>query len=180
MRIRTSVLAVGSGIAVLFAVGVPAVAYAEGSGSGSSASGSSASAPASCPRQDRHKAVADYLAGHPDVAAEVKTIRALPADQRAAARKAYLAQHPDVAKALKSLRGQATGDWADVLAPVGDYLAAHPDVADLLTQLKDAPAAQRHQVAENYLTAHPGTQAELRAAVTTVRQHARACRTGGN
>ena len=53
------------------------------------------------------------------------------------------------------MRGTATGDWASALAPVGDYLSAHPDVADLLTRLKDAPAAQRHQVAQDYLTAHP-------------------------
>lgn len=175
MRIRKSLLAAGSGVAVLLAVGVPAVAYAEGSGSSGSTTTS-----ASCPRHDLHKAVSDYLAAHPDVAAEVRQIHALPADQRAAARKAYLAQHPDVAAALHGLRAQATGDWADALAPVGAYLAAHPDVADLLTQLKNAPSAQRHQVAEDYLSAHPGTKAELRDAMREMRQHARSCRTGGN
>lgn len=174
MRIRKSLLAAGAGVVVLAGVGVPAVASAEGSGSTSSTTTS-----ASCPRQDLRTAVKDYLAAHPDVAAEVKKIHALPADQRAAARKAYLAQHADVATALHNLRSQAKGDWADALAPVGDYLAAHPDVADLLTQLKDAPAAQRHQVAEDYLSAHPGTQADLRNALKAVRQHARACRTGG-
>ncbi|MGZ4544563.1 MAG: hemophore-related protein [Blastococcus sp.] len=176
MRIRRSVLAAGSGLAVLLAVGVPAVAYADGSGG----SGTSTSTSASCPVQDLHKARASYLAAHPDVAAEVKTIRALPADQRAAARKAYLAQHPDVAAALKTLRGTATGDWADALASVGGFLSAHPDVAGLLTQLEHAPAAQRRQVAQDYLTAHPGTQAELRAALTAVRRQARSCRTAGN
>lgn len=175
MRIRTSLLAAGSGVAVLLAVGVPAVAYAQGSGTSGGTSTT-----ASCPGQDVRTAVKAYLAAHPDVAAEVTKIHALPADQRKAARKAYLAQHADVAAALHSLRGRATGDWADAVAPVGAYLAAHPDVADLLTQLKHAPAAQRHQVAENYLSAHPGTRSELRAAVRSVRQHARACRTGGN
>lgn len=175
MRIRKSLLAAGSGVAVLLAVGVPAVAYAEGSGS----SGSTASS-VSCPRQDLHKAVSAYLAAHPDVAAEVKKIHALPADQRAAARKAYLAAHPDVASALHGLRAQARGDWADALAPVGSYLAAHPDVADLLTQLKNAPEAQRHQVAQAYLDAHPGTTAELRDGMKALRKHARTCRTGGN
>ena len=175
MRIRKSLLAAASGAAVLLAVGVPAVAYAEGSGSGGTTSTT-----ASCPRQDMHKAVAAYLAAHPDVAAELKKIHALPADQRAAARKAYLAQHSDVATALHDLRAQAKGDWADALAPVGAYLAAHPDVADLLTQLKNASAAQRKQVAQDYLSAHPGTQAELRGALKAVRQHARSCRTGGN
>ncbi|HEV7211830.1 MAG TPA: hemophore-related protein [Blastococcus sp.] len=179
MRIRRSVLAAGSGLAVLLAVGVPAVAYAEsGSGSGASTSTSSSTS-ASCPVQDLRKARASYLAAHQDVAAEVKKIRALPADQRAAARKAYLAQHPDVATDLKALRGTATGDWADALASAGGFLAAHPDVAGLLTQLENAPAAQRHQLAQDYLTAHPGTQAELRGALTTLRGHARACRTGG-
>ena len=177
MRIRRSVLAAGSGLAVLLAVGVPAVAYAE-SGSGTSTSASTSSS-TSCPVQDLRKARASYLAAHPDVAAEMKTIRALPADQRAAARKAYLTQHPDVAAALKALRGTATSDWADAVASIGGFLSAHPDVADLLTQVEKAPAAQRHQVAQDYLTAHPGTQSELRAALTAERQQARSCRTGG-
>ena len=175
MRIRKSLLAAGSGVAVLLAVGAPAVAYAEGN-----ESRGSTSTAASCPRQDVHKAVAAYLDAHPDVAAEVTKIRALPADQRAAARKAYLAQHSDVAAALHGLRAQAQGDWAEALAPVGAYLADHPDVADLLTQLKNASATQRKQVAESYLSAHPGTQAELRGALKALRQHARTCRTGGN
>lgn len=174
MRIRKSVLAVGSGLVVLLGVGVPAVAYADG---GTGSGGTSASA--SCPRHDVRTAVKNYLAAHPDVAAEVTKLRSLPADQRAAARKAYLAQHPDVASALHHVRGTATADWAAALVPVAGYLADHPDVADLLAQLEKAPAAQRHQVASDYLAAHPGTQADLRSAVKALRQSARACRTGG-
>jgi hemophore-related protein len=178
MRIRPNLLAAGAGIAVLLAVGVPAVASAQGGSTSSTTAAASGSA--SCPLRAAHQAVAAYLAAHPDVATEVAKIRALPRDQRPAARKAYLAQHPDVATAVHDLRASAGGDWVDVLAPVGDYLAAHPDVAALLDQLRSAPADQRKQIAENYLAAHPQTAGELRDAVKQLRQHARSCRTGGN
>lgn len=185
MRIRTNVLVAGSGLAVVLALGAPAVAFAGETGPTASSSSSPAGStngadPASCPGHDVHRAVASYLTAHPDVAAELKTIHALPAGQRAAARKAYLVQHADVAQALKQIRSQARGSWADLLAPVGDYLSAHPEVADLLTQLKNAPAGQRHQVAESYLAAHPAVQGELKGAMTSLRQHARSCRTGGS
>jgi hemophore-related protein len=178
MRIRPNLLAAGAGLSVLLAVGVPAVAYAE-SGSTPSTPSSPAAA-ATCPGQAARQAIAAYLAAHPDVAAEVAKIRSLPKDQRAAARKAYLAQHPDVAKALHAARASAGADLAGRLAPLGDYLAAHPDVSGLLDQLRDAPAAQRRQVAENYLKAHPQTKGELRDGLKQLRKHARSCRTGGN
>jgi len=177
MRIRPNLLAAGAGLSVLLAVGVPAVAYA---GSGSTSSPSTTTASASCPGHAARQAVAAYLAAHPDVAAEVAKLRALPRDQRPAARKAYLAQHPDVAKALHDARSAAGADWAGLLAPVGEYLAAHPDVSGLLDQLRSAPAGQRHQVAEDYLKAHPQTTGELRDAMKQMRQHARSCRAGGN
>ena len=50
----------------------------------------------------------------------------------------------------------------------------------LLDQLRSAPAGQRHQVAEDYLKAHPQTTGELRDAMKQMRQHARSCRAGGN
>jgi hemophore-related protein len=178
MRIRPNMLAAGAGITVLLAVGVPAVASA-GSGSTPSAGTSTATA-ANCPGQVARQAIATYVAAHPDVAAELAKLRALPKDQRPAARKAYLAQHPDVAKAFQGARTAAGAGLAARLGSLGDFLAAHPDVSGLLDQLRAAPAGQRRQVAEAYLTAHPTTAAELRDARKQLRQHARSCRTGGN
>ena len=178
MRIRPNLLAAGAGLSVLLAVGVPAVAYAE-SGSTSSPTTTTAAA-AGCPGHAARQAVTAYLAAHPDVAAEVAKLRSLPKDQRAAARKAYLAQHPDVAKALQDARTSAGAGLAGRLGSLGDYLAAHPDVATLLDQLRAAPAGQRGQVAQAYLTAHPQTKTELRDGLKQLRQHARSCRAGGN
>lgn len=181
MRTRKRVLLAGSGLAVALAVGVPAVAFAADGGSGGSTpttttASSSPSATPSCPGKEVRQAVAQYLKEHPDVAAEWQKIRALPAGQRAAERKAYLAAHPDVKAALQQIRQQAQGSWADVLGAAGDFLAGHPQLADLLDQLRDAPAGQREQVAQTYLSQHPGVTVQLRQAVRDVRQHARACR----
>jgi hemophore-related protein len=178
MRIRPNLLAAGAGLAVLLAVGVPAVASAE-SGATPSA-GTSTAAAANCPGQAARQAVATYVAAHPDLAEELAKLRALPKDQRPAARKAYLAQHPDVAKALQAARSSAGAGLAGRLGSLGDYLAAHPDVATLLDQLRAAPAGQRRQVAQAYLTAHPQVKAELRDGLKQLRQHARSCRAGGN
>jgi hemophore-related protein len=178
MRIRPNLLAAGAGLTVLLAVGVPAVAYAGGGSTPSTTTTTAASA--NCPGQTARKAVAAYLAAHPDVAAEVAKLHSLPKDQRPAARKAYLAQHADVAKALHDLRVSAGTDPASRLAAVGDHLAAHPDVSGLLDQLRSASAGQRHQVAEDYLKANPQTARELRGAMKQLRQHARSCRAGGN
>ena len=177
MRIRPNLLAAGAGITVLLAVGVPAVASAE-SGSTPGA-GTSTAAAANCPGHEARQAIAGYVAAHPDVAEELAKLRALPKDQRAAARKAYLAQHPDVAKALQDARTSAGAGLAGRLGSLGDFLAAHPDVASLLDQLRAAPAGQRSQVAQTYLSAHPQTKAELLAGLKQLRQHARSCRTGG-
>jgi hemophore-related protein len=178
MRIRPNLLAAGAGITVLLAVGVPAVASAE-SGSTPSTSSSTAAA-ANCPAKVARQSVATYVAAHPDVAVEIAKLRALPKDQRAAARKAYLAQHADVSKALQDARTAAGAGLAGRLGSLGDYLAAHPDVATLLDQLRAAPAGQRSQVAQTYLTAHPQVKAELRDGLKQLRQHARSCRAGGN
>jgi len=178
MRIRPNLLAAGAGITVLLAVGVPAVAYAESGSTSSPSTGTTAAA--NCPGHEARQAIASYVAAHPDVAAELAKLRALPKDQRAAARKAYLAQHPDVAKALQDARTSAGAGLAGRLGRVGDFLAAHPDAATLLDQLRAAPAGQRAQVAEKYLEAHPQTKSELLDALKQRRQQARSCRTGGN
>jgi hemophore-related protein len=178
MRIRPNLLAAGAGLAVVLAVGVPAVASAE-SGSTSS-SGTSTAAATNCPGQAARQAVASYVAAHPDVAEEFAKLRALPKDQRPAARKAYLAQHADVAQALRAARTSAGTGAAARLGSLGDYLAAHPDVATFLDQLRAAPAGSRRQVAQAYLTAHPQVRAELRDGLKQLRQHARSCRAGGN
>ena len=178
MRIRPNLLVAGAGLSVLLAVGVPAVASAE-SGSTPSA-GTSTAAAANCPGQAARQAIAGYVAAHPDVAEEMAKLRALPKDQRPAARKAYLAQHADVAKALQDARTAAGAGLAGRLGSLGDFLAAHPDVATLLDQLRAAPAGQRAQVAQTYLSAHPQTKTELLAGLKQLRQHARSCRAGGN
>jgi hemophore-related protein len=170
MRTPTRTLVAGTGLAAALAVGVP-VALADG---GSTSPGTSSS-PASCPAHP----VKDYLAAHPDVAAELKTLHALPADQRKAARQAWAAQHQDLAVGLKQAatqaRTQAGGHLGNRLGAAGDYLAAHPDVAALLDQLKNAPAGSRAQAARQYLTAHPGVRTELHDLRATVRQHRAAC-----
>ena len=178
MRIRPNLLVAGAGLAVVLAVGVPAVASAE-SGSTPSA-GTSTAAATNCPAQAARQSIATYVAAHPDVAEEMAKLRALPKDQRAAARKAYLAQHPDVAKALQAARTSAGAGLAGRLGSLGDFLAAHPDAATLLDQLRAAPAGQRAQVAEKYLDAHPQTKTELLDALKQRRQHARSCRAGGH
>jgi hemophore-related protein len=177
MRMRPKLLAAGAGLSVLLAVGVPAVASAE---SGSTSSPSTSSAAANCPAQAARQSVAAYVAAHPDVAVEFAKLRALPKDQRAAARKAYLAQHPDVAKAVEGAVTSAGAGLAGRLGSLGDYLAAHPDVATLLDQLRAAPAGQRRQMAQAYLTAHPQARTELRDGLKQLRQHGRSCRAGGN
>jgi heme-binding protein len=176
MHIRPKLLAAGAGLTVLLAVGVPAVASAEG-GSTPSA-GTSTAAAATCPGQQARQAIATYVAAHPDVAEEMAKLRATPKDQRAAARKTYLAQHADVAAALRNARSSA--GLAGRLGSLGDFLAAHPDVATLLDQLRSAPAGQRAQAAQSYLSAHPQTKTELLAGLKQLRQHAGSCRAGGH
>ena len=175
MRIRTRALVAGSGLAVVLACAVPAIALADSGSTGTPSAGA-----ATCPARDRHQAVATYLRDHPDVAQELKTIKALPADQRPAARKQYLAANPDVKSGLAQLRGQVAGDWAAQLGAAGDFLAAHPDVAALLDQVRSAPDGQRQQAAQSYLAAHPGTQAQLRAGATAARQLRKSCAGTGN
>jgi hemophore-related protein len=178
MRIRPKLLAAGAGVTVLLAVGVPAVASAE-SGSTPGA-GTSTAAAANCPAQVARQSIATYVAAHPDVAEEMAPLRALPRDKRPAARKAYLAQHADVAKALQGARTAAGAGLPGRLGSLGDFLAAHPDVATLLDQLPAAPAGQRAQAAQTYLSAHPQTKTELLAGLKRLRAHARSCRAGGN
>jgi hemophore-related protein len=158
MRTRTRLLLAGASAAAVLAVGVP-VALADGG-----PSSPTPAAPAACPHP-----VKDYLSAHPDVAAELKTLQALPADQRKAARQQWATAHPDLAAGLRAARREAGADAGVRLDVAADQLAAHPDVKALLDQLKSAPAGQRAQVARQYLAAHPGVRADLRALRTAVR-----------
>ena len=109
MRIRPNLLAAGVGLTVLLAVGVPAVAYAEGGSAPSTTT--SAAAPASCPGQTARKAVATYLAAHPDVAGLLDQLRTAAAGQRRQVAADYLKAHPqsrgELRDALKQLRQHA-------------------------------------------------------------------------
>ena len=86
MHVRS--LLAGVGIAAV-AVAVPLVAVSTASAEPSSSTASS------CPRLAVHSEVAQYLAAHPDVAAEIADLKKLPHDQRASARQQYLAAHPE-------------------------------------------------------------------------------------
>lgn len=159
MRTRTRLAVAGGTMAAVLAVGVP-VALADG-GTTSPPAGSSSS---SCTHP-----VKDYLAAHPEVAAELATLKGLPAGQRKAARQQWASAHPDLAAELTAARHQVAGRGGARLDVAADQLAAHPDVKALLDQLKSAPAGQRAQVGRAYLAAHPGVRADLKALRTAVR-----------
>ncbi|WP_433657859.1 hemophore-related protein [Nocardia sp. CA-128927] len=55
-------------------------------------------------RADSAPKVAAFLAGHPDFAAEVAKVHALPKDQRKAERTAYRQAHPQEAQDFKNAR----------------------------------------------------------------------------
>lgn len=160
MRTRTRLALAGGTVAAVLAVGVPA-ALADGGPSSPSPAGASAS---SCAHP-----VKDYLAANPDVATELKALKALPRDQRRAARQQWATAHPDLAAGLKAAQQQVEGRGGARLDVAADQLAAHPDVKALLDQVKNAPAGQRAQVRKDYLAAHPGVRAELRDLRTAVR-----------
>jgi hemophore-related protein len=54
---------------------------------------------------DRAAAWDAFLAAHPDIAAEIAKVKALPADQRRAEIKAWLKDHPDARAAIRDWRG---------------------------------------------------------------------------
>jgi hemophore-related protein len=54
---------------------------------------------------DRAAAWDGFLKAHPDIAAEIAKVKALPADQRRAEIKDWLSKHPDARQAIRDWRG---------------------------------------------------------------------------
>jgi hemophore-related protein len=155
------------------AVAVPLVVVSTASAAPSSAASSS------CPRLAVHQEVQDYLAAHPDVAAEITHLKQLPTDQRAAARKEYLAAHTDVAAQLKTFRQDRRGTWAEVAGARAAELDKYPAVAALVEQLGKTPAGQRAAAAKQYLADHADAQAQLTELRADNRTRVQGCRAGG-
>jgi hemophore-related protein len=165
MHIRS--LLVGVGLAAVVAA-VPLVII-------STASADPAPAAASCPRQHIRQAIGDFLAKHPEVAAERTKIRALPLDQRADAWRQYLADHPEIAPDARDLRSELRGDRWEIAGDVAAALAAHPELNGLRDALANAKPGERQAAAQAYLAQH----ADARAALEQLRQERQACRPGG-
>lgn len=169
MHVRS--LLAGVGIAAV-AVAVPLVVVSTASAAPSSSMSSS------CPRHAVHQEVQQYLADHPDVAAEIADLRKLPRDQRASARQQYLAAHPDVAAQLKTFREDRRGAWAEVAGARAAELDEYPAVEAMVEQLGQTPAGQRAAAAEQYLADHPDAKAELKQLRTDNRTRVQSCRAG--
>ncbi|UZJ25090.1 hemophore-related protein [Rhodococcus antarcticus] len=102
------------GLAVAAVVAVPAAAWAESSPPSATAPATSTTAaagPSTCTPAQRWDAlaaaapkIATYLDAHPDLSAELQTLKALPKDQRAAASKTYFTAHPDERTAFRDAR----------------------------------------------------------------------------
>jgi hemophore-related protein len=164
-------LLAGVGIAAV-AVTVPLVVVSTASAEPTSSTASS------CPRLAVHREVQQYLAAHPDVAAEITHLKQLPQDQRASARKQYLAAHPDVATQLKTFRQDRRGSWAEVAGAAAAQLDQYPAVKAMIEQLGQAPAGQRAAAAKQYLADHPDAQAQLKQLRAANRTRVQSCRAG--
>ena len=169
MHVRS--LLAGVGIAAV-AVAVPLVVVSTASADPGSSTSSS------CPRLAVHQEVRQYLAAHPDVAAEIADLKKLPQDQRATARRQYLAAHPDVAAQLTTFRQDRRGAWAEVAGGVAAELDEYPAVAAMVEQLGQTPAGQRADAAKQYLADHPDAQAQLKQLRADNRTRLQACRAG--
>jgi hemophore-related protein len=163
-------LLAGIGIAAV-AVTVPLVVI-----STASADPAPSGTSTSCPRQSVRQEIQQYLAAHPDVAAEIKTLQALPQDQRPAARQQYLAAHPDVAAQLKTFRQDRRGAWAEVAGAAAAELDKYPAVQALVDDLGKTPAGQRAAEAQTYLAAHPDARTQLRELRADARSHRQTCK----
>jgi hemophore-related protein len=164
-------LLAGVGIAAV-AVTVPLVVVSTASAQPSSSTAST------CPRLAVHSEVQQYLAAHPDVAAEIADLKKLPQDQRAAARRQYLAAHPDVAAQLTTFRKDRRGGWAEAAGGAAAALAEYPAVKAMVEQLGQTPAGRRADAAKQYLAAHPDAQAQLTQLRADNRSRLRTCRAG--
>lgn len=173
MHVRSLLAGVGiAAVAVTVPVVVISTASADPSPSGSSGTTSSTT----CPRQSVRQEVQQYLAAHPDVAQEIKTLQALPQDQRAAARKQYLAANPDVATQLKTFRQDRHGAWAEVAGAAAAELDKYPAVEALIQDLGKTPAGQRAAEAKTYLAAHSDARSQLKELRSDARSHRQTCK----
>ena len=173
MHVRS--LLAGVGIAAV-AVTVPLVVVSTASAEPSSTSSPATSS--SCPRLAVHQEVTQYLAAHPDVAAEIADLKKLPQDQRASARRQFLAAHPDVAAQLKTFRQDRRGTWAEVAGGAAAELDKYPAVKALVEQLGKTPAGQRAAAAKQYVADHPDAKAQLQQLRADNRTRLQACRAG--
>lgn len=174
MHVRS--LLAGAGITAA-AVAIPLVVISTASADPApSGSTSSTSTSTSCPRQAVHQEVQQYLAAHADVAQELKTLQAMPQDQRAAARKQYLAANPDVAAQLKTFAKDRRGVWAEVAGAKAAELAKYPAVQALFDDLGKTPAGQRAAEAQKYLAAHSDAKTQLQQFRADARSHAQTCK----
>jgi hemophore-related protein len=168
-------LLAGIGIAAV-AVTVPLVVISSASADPAPSGSTTTSTSTTCPRQSVHQEVQQYLSAHPDVAAEMKTIQALPQDQRAAARKQYLAAHSDVAAQLKTFRQDRRGAWAEATGARTAELDKYPAVKALDEDLANTPAGQRAAEAKKYLAAHSDARTQLKQLRADQRSSAQACK----
>ena len=171
MHVRS--LLAGVGIAAV-AVTVPLVVISTASADPSPSS--SAPSSTSCPRQTVHQEVQQYLAAHADVAQELKTLQAMPKDQRAQARQQYLAAHPDVAAQLKTFAKDRRGAWAEASGARTAELDKYPAVKALFEDLAKTPAGQRAAEAQKYLAAHADAKTQLKQLRADDRSHAQTCK----
>ena len=170
MHVRPLLAGVGiAAVAVTVPLVVISTASADPSPSGSTSS-------TTCPRQSVRQEVRQYLAAHPDVAQEIKTLQAIPQDQRAQARQQYLADHPDVAAQLKTFRQDRRGAWAEVAGAAAAELDKYPAVQALVQDLGKTPAGQRAAEAQKYLAAHPDARTQLKQLRSDARSHRQSCR----
>ena len=170
MHVRS--LLAGVGIAAV-AVAAPLVVVSTASAEPSSSTATN------CPRLAVHQQLKEYLAAHPDVAAEITHLKTLPGDQRAAARKEYLAAHADVAAQLKTFRQDRRGAWAEVAGAAAAQMDEYPAVKAMVEQLGQSPAGQRAAAAKQYLTAHPDARSQLKQLRAANRTRVQDCRAGG-
>ena len=144
MHVRS--LVAGIGIAAV-AVTVPVVVVTTADAQ-SSPSTSSTSSP-NCPRQDLRTEVKDYLAAHPDVAAQFKQFRQ---DRR--------------------------GSWAEVAGQRAAELDKYPAVQELVQDLAKTPAGQRAAEAKTYLAGHADARTQLKQLRSDARTQLQTCRAG--
>ena len=178
MHVRS--LLAGVGIAAA-AVTVPLVVVSTASAEPSSTTASSTTSSTTstaCPRIALHQEVKQYLADHPDVAAELTHLKGLPQDQRAAARKQYLDTHADVAAQLKTFRQDRRGTWAEVAGQAAAEMDKYPAVKVMVEQLGQTPAGQRAAAAKQYLADHPDAKTQLKQLRTDNRTRVQDCRAG--